>query len=106
MLLSARMDKFALKGRKISSDLLLLCEFIVTDYALSFKPLEQILFQIAPFFSFQRKNKPSIQAKRFAFAENSASPFTHFFHGSGVGEGSIVGVAVGTGVTVGSTRGI
>ena len=58
--------KFALKGRKISSDLLLLCEFIVTDYALSFKPLEQILFQIAPFFSFQRKNKPSIQAKRFA----------------------------------------
>ena len=69
--------KFALRGRKISSDLLLLCEFIVTYYPRSFNPLEQILFQIRPFFQV-----------------------------SGVAEGAIVGVAVGTGVMVGSVLGM
>ena len=43
--------KFALWGRKISSDLLLLCEFIVTYYPRSFNPLEQIFVPNPSIFS-------------------------------------------------------
>ncbi len=57
------------------------------------------------FFHFSEKTSRPSRQKGSPFAENSASPFAHFFHGSGVGEGATVGVAVGTGVIVGSVRG-
>ena len=85
MLLSARMY-IRPKGRKKSSYLLLLCEFIVTDYARSFKPLEQILSENRRFFA-----PAGARMLRYAPGER---------------EGLTVGVAVGTGVTVGSTAGM